>query len=90
MCVLSRFSHVRLFETLWTEAQQAPLFMGFSRQKYWNELPCPPPGYHPDPGMEPAFLMFPVLAGRFFTSSTQLVPFYVYPLSFTYYFRFSR
>ena len=27
--------------------------MGFSRQKYWSELPCPPPGDLPDPGIEP-------------------------------------
>jgi len=25
-------------------ARQAPLSMGFSRQKYWSGLPCPPPG----------------------------------------------
>ena len=30
--VLSRFTHVRLFATLWTVACQAPLSMGFSRQ----------------------------------------------------------
>ena len=23
--------------------RQAPLSMGFSRQKYWSDLPCPPP-----------------------------------------------
>ena len=27
-------SHVRLFETPWTAAHQAPLSMGFSRQEY--------------------------------------------------------
>ena len=32
--VLSHFSHVRLFVTLWTVALQAPLSMGFSRQEY--------------------------------------------------------
>ena len=32
------------FVTLWTVAHQAPLCMGFSRQKYWSGLPCPPPG----------------------------------------------
>ena len=32
--VLSRFSRVRLFATLWTVAQQAPLSVGFSRQEY--------------------------------------------------------
>ena len=30
MCVLSRFSHVPLFATVWTVAHQAPLSMGFS------------------------------------------------------------
>ena len=43
-CMLSRFSHARLFVTLWTVAHQTPLFMGFSRPEYWRGLPCPPPG----------------------------------------------
>ena len=38
--VLNRFSHVRLFATLWTVAHQAPLSMGFSRQEFWSGLPC--------------------------------------------------
>ena len=33
-CMLSCFSHVRLFATPWTVACQAPLSMGFSRQEY--------------------------------------------------------
>ena len=41
--MLSCFSHVRLCETPWTVAHQAPLSMGFSRQEYWSGLPCPPP-----------------------------------------------
>ena len=49
----------------WTVARQAPLSMGFSRQKYWNGLPCPPPGDLPDPEIEPTS---PGLAGRFFTA----------------------
>ena len=53
-CMLSRFSHVRLYATLWTAALQAPLFTGFSRQKYWSELLCHPPGALPDPGIRPA------------------------------------
>ena len=32
---------------------QAPLSMGFSRQEYWNGLPCLLPGYLPNPGVEP-------------------------------------
>ena len=39
--------------------------MGFSRQEYWSELPCPPSRDLPDPGIEPASLMSPALAGRF-------------------------
>ena len=37
----------------WTAACQAPLSMGFFRQKYWNGLPFPSPGDLPDPGIEP-------------------------------------
>ena len=44
--------------------------MGFSRQEYWNGLPCPPPGNLPEPGIKPASLKSPALAGRFFTTST--------------------
>ena len=38
--------------TPWTVACQAPLSMEFSRQEYWCELPCCPPGDLPDPGIE--------------------------------------
>ena len=38
VCVLSHFSHVRLLVTLGTVAYQAPLTMGFSRQKYYSGL----------------------------------------------------
>ena len=47
-------------------ARQAPLSVGFSRQEYWSRLLCPPPGDLPDPGVEPASLMFPGLAGGLF------------------------
>ena len=55
--------------TLWMVACQAPLSMGFSRQEYWSGLPCPPPGDLLDPGIGPSFLMFPALAGGFFTTT---------------------
>ena len=42
--------------------------MGLSRQEYWIELPGPPPGNHPQPGIEPMSLMSPALAGGFFTT----------------------
>ena len=41
--MLSRFSHVRLCVTLWTEAHQTPLPTGFSRQEYWSGFPFPSP-----------------------------------------------
>ena len=31
---------------------QAPLFMGFSRQEYWSRLPFPSPEDLSDPGIE--------------------------------------
>ena len=72
MCcaVLSHFSRVQLFATLWTSACQATLSMGFPRQEYWSGLPCPPPGDLPDSGIEPASLLSPALASRYFTTST--------------------
>ena len=70
VCVLSHFSRVWLFVTLWTIALQAPLSMGFSRQEYWSGVPFPSPGDLPDPGIEPRSLMSPTFAGGFFTTST--------------------
>ena len=70
LCVLSHFSHVRLFATLWTVALQVSLSVGFSRQEYWRGLPCPPPGDLPDPGIKPKSLKSPALAGRFFSTSS--------------------
>ena len=63
-------SHVRLFATPWTVSYEALLSMGFSTQEYWSRLPCPPPGDLPIPRIEPEALVFPALAGRFFTSRT--------------------
>ena len=69
VCMLGHFSHVQLFVTLWALAHQAPLSMGFTRQKYWSGLPCPPPADLPNPGIEPKSLLSPALAGGFFTIS---------------------
>ena len=66
--MLSRFSHVRLFATLWTAACHAPLPMGFSRQEYWSGLPFPLPGDLPNPRIE-LISQYPDLAGGFFTTS---------------------
>ena len=43
--------------------------MGFSKQENWSELPYPHPGDLPGPGIKPASLTSPALAGRFFTTS---------------------
>ena len=48
---------------------QDPLSMRFSKQEYWIGLLCPPPGDLFDPGIKLASLMFPALAGGFFTTS---------------------
>ena len=61
-CMLSHFSHVRLFAIPWTVvALLVLLSMGFSRQKYWSGLPFPPPGDLPDPGIEPKSPVSPEL-----------------------------
>ena len=60
--MLSHFSHVQLFETLWTVAHQAPLSMGFSRHKYCSGLLCPPSRDLPNPEIEPTSLTSPALA----------------------------
>ena len=64
------FSRVRLFETPWTVARQAPLSMRFSRQECWSGMSCPHPGHLPHPGTERATLGFPSSAGGFFTTNT--------------------
>ena len=61
VCVPSRLSRIRLFETLWTVALQAPLSMGSFRQEYWNRLPYPPPRDLPNPGIEPVSPEAPAL-----------------------------
>ena len=66
--MLSCFSPVQLFATLWTVAHQAPLFMGFSRQEYWSGLPFPPPGDLPNQAIKLMTPMPPALPGRFFTT----------------------
>ena len=70
VCILSFFSPVWPFATLWTIACQAPLSTEFSRQAYWSGLPRPPPGDLPDPGNQPTSLLSPALAGWLVTTSS--------------------
>ena len=44
-----------LFATPWTIANQAPLFIEFSRQEYWSGLALPSPGDLPDTEIKPGF-----------------------------------
>ena len=63
-----------------------PLSMGFSRQEYWSEWPCPPPGDLPHPGIKPESFMSPVLADGFFTTSATLEALYTIPVEYFTYF----
>ena len=72
-CMLSCFSHVQFFATLWTIAHQVLLSVGFSRQEYWSGLPCPPPRDLSDPGIKPTSFKSPELADDFFTTSATIL-----------------
>ena len=61
-CVLSCFSHVQFFATLWTISARL--------HGAWDSLgKNTSPGNPPNPGIKPGSLMSPALAGRFFTTS---------------------
>ena len=60
-CMLSHFSRVQLFATLWTIPYLAPLSKGFSRQEYWSRLPCSPLLDHPNAGIKPMSPVAPSL-----------------------------
>ena len=64
-------SHVPLYVTLWTGAQQVPLSMGLSRREYWSGVPFPPPRDLPDIGIESTS---PALAIEFFTTELTRKP----------------
>ena len=68
LCVLSHFSHVRLFAAPWTVAHQAPLSMRFSRQERWSGLPSSRGSSPPRDGTCVSVSLAP--AGRFFTTGT--------------------
>ena len=64
-CMLSRLQFFVIPRTL---THQAPLFMKFYRQEYWNGLPFLTPGDLPDTGIKFSSPESPALAGRFFTT----------------------
>ena len=65
LAILSCFSCVWFFVTLWTVACQPPLSMGFFRQEYWSGLLFPPAGDLSNPGITPASLRSGALVGGF-------------------------
>ena len=67
MCVFSRFNHVPLFVTLWTVAK-APLSMQ-EAARMLEQVAVESSENLPNPGVQPASLMSPALAGRFFTTN---------------------
>ena len=72
-CLLSCFSHIQLFATVWTLAHEALLSMGFSRQEYsgyskWVARPFSP--RKSSSLRDRTFVLcHPALASRFFTTS---------------------
>ena len=74
-------SHVQFSANPWTVAHQTPLFMGFSRQEYWNGLPFPPPEDPPDPEIKLESSGAPALAGGFFVTQPKYWAYYDHLLS---------
>ena len=52
--MVNHFSCVWFPVTQWSVAGLALLSVGFFRQEYWSELPCPPSRGLPVPGIKPA------------------------------------
>ena len=71
-------SHVQFFTTPRTVASQAPLSMGFPRQKYWSGLPFLFPGDLP---WLRDWICVPCLASRFFTTGPFGKPCYMHEKS---------
>ena len=69
VCVLNHFSRVRLFETLWTVAHQAPLSMGFSSKNTPVGCQARLQGIFQAQGSNLRLLCFPLACGFFTTSA---------------------
>ena len=70
-CVLSCFSHVRLFVTLWPVAHKAPLYMGFLGKNTGGGCHFLLQGTFPTQGSSP---QAPALAGGFFAAEPPRKP----------------
>ena len=67
----------------WTEALQAPLFMGFSKQEYWSGLPFSSPGDFPNPGIK---LRSPTLQANSLPSEPPESPFHTHTYTHIYFY----
>ena len=89
-------SHILLFVTPWTVAQQAPLFTEFSIQEYWSRVGSHSSGSGdlPNPGIEPGSLALqadPLLSeplGKPFPPHKKILnltmyPHKIYPIRYT-------
>ena len=82
--MLSCFSWVWIFVTLWSHlwvTHDPPWFsvQGFSRQEYWSDLTCPPPGDLPDPGIKPVSPVLQVHALQLSQGYAWVTPTCTYP-----------
>ena len=66
--MLSHFSRAQLHDPMDCSPPGSSVH-GILQQEYCSGLPFPLPGDLPDPGIEPASLTSPALAGRFSTTS---------------------
>ena len=83
--MLSRFSFIWLFVTLWSVAHQAPLSMESLQARILEWIAMPSSRESSWPRDQTHISMSPVLAGRFFTTSDTWEGFYFLP-AFYYFF----
>ena len=75
-------SRVWLFATPWAVTYPGSSFHENSpRQEYWSGLPCPSPGYLPNPGVEPRS---PILQAEPLPSEPPAKPIYISTVSICY------
>ena len=67
--MISHFTSVQLFATLWTVAHQTPLSMGILQAKILEWVAMPSSRESSQPRDQTCFSMFSALAGGFFTTS---------------------
>ena len=68
-CMLSHFSRVQLFATLWTKPTRLLCPWKFSSQEYWSGLHALLQGIFLTQGPNPRLFASPALVSRFFTTS---------------------